>query len=196
MKRLGSAGFLVLLLAACGLISSPPIDNPFGLAGQQTTFTLGPSSAATGTASVTTTFEDITNLNLPLNPTGFTYNLAIQGVTLSGTGCPSPLPSSVQVTMDVTLTVSDNPASGPRSTTATASNVQFTLSHSGSGNYSVSNLTAGSLNLNVGQILDIIQTGGTNSASLQATINTTSTPDLAGCTLTLTWGGGTGVLKF
>ncbi|WP_027882216.1 hypothetical protein [Meiothermus rufus] len=196
MKRFGVPSFLVLLLAACGLISSPPIDNPFGLAGEQTTFTLGPSSAATGTASATATFEDLTNLNLPLNPTGFTYNLAIQGGTLGGTGCPSPLPSSVQVKMDVTLTVSDNPASGPRSTSATANNVEFTLSAIGGGNYSVSNLSAGSLNLNVGQVLQIIQTGGSNTAVLQATINTTSTPDLAGCTLTLTWGGGTGVLKF
>ncbi|WP_165364014.1 hypothetical protein [Meiothermus sp. PNK-Is4] len=42
MERIAILGPLTaLLLAGCGLISSPPINNPFGLEGKQSTFTLG-----------------------------------------------------------------------------------------------------------------------------------------------------------
>lgn len=196
MKRLALAGSVaVFVLAGCGLISSPPIDNPFGLEGQQTTINLGPSSAATGTLSVNATFND-TALSLPVTPTGFVYNPAISGVSLSGTGCPSPLPTSISVTMSLTLTVSDNPPTGPRQASATASNVQFTLTQSGSG-YTAGGLSSGSLSFSSLQtLLDILQNGGQNTASLSGTVNTTSNPDLAGCTMTITWGGGQGVLKF
>lgn len=191
MALLGSA--LALALAGCGLISSPPINNPFGLEGQQTSITLGPSAAATGNLSVNATFNDLT-LTLPTTPSGFTYNLAISGVSLSGSGCPTP--SSINVAMSLTLTVSDNPASGPRQATATANNVQFTLTQSGSG-YTVSNINNGSLSFSsLSTLLDILQNGGTNTASLTGTVNTTSNPDLAGCTLTITWGGGQGTLRF
>jgi len=196
MKRVALLGsVLALAFVGCGLISSPPIDNPFQLDGQQTPIDLGPSSAATGTATATPTFDDIT-LNSPLTPTGFTYNLAISKVQFSGSGCPSPLPTSVTVSANVTITVSDNPASGPRTASAQANNVQFNLNASGSG-YTVSNLTGGSLTFsNLQTLLNIIQNGGPNTATLNATVNTTSTPDLAGCTMTITWGGGQGVLKF
>lgn len=193
MKRIASlSGLLALVFVGCGLISSPPIDNPFGLQGRQSTIDL---QAATGTATATATFDDIT-LNSPLTPTGFTYNLAISNVQFSGSGCPSSLPGSVQVKMDVSITVSDNPTSGPRTASAQATNVQFNLNASGSG-YTVSNLTGGSLTFsNLQTLLNILQNGGENTATLNATVNTTSTPDLAGCTMTITWGGGQGVLKF
>ena len=196
MKRIASlSGVLALVFVGCGLISSPPIDNPFGLQGRQSTIDLGPSSAATGTATATATFNDIT-LNSPLTPTGFTYNLAISNVQFSGSGCPSPLPTSVAVSANVTITVSDNPTSGPRTASAQATNVQFNLNASGSG-YTVSNLTGGSLTFsNLQTLLNILRNGGENTATLNATVNTTSTPDLAGCTMTITWGGGQGVLKF
>ncbi|MDT7920034.1 MAG: hypothetical protein RQ868_05520 [Meiothermus sp.] len=196
MKRVALLGsVLALAFMGCGLISSPPIDNPFGLQGRQSTINLGPSAAATGTATATATFND-TTLNSPLTPTGFTYNLAISNVQFSGSGCPSPLPTSVTVSANVTITVSDNPASGPRTASAQANNVQFNLNASGSG-YTVSNLTGGSLTFsNLQTLLNIIQNGGTNTATLNATVNTTSTPDLAGCAMTITWGGGQGVLKF
>ncbi len=196
MKRLTLLGsVLALAFVGCGLISSPPIDNPFGLQGEQSTINLGPSAAATGTASVSAAFQDQT-LSLPLTPTGFTYNLAISSVQFSGTGCPSPLPTSVTVTANVAITVSDNPSSGPRTASAQAGNVKFDLNASGS-SYTVSNLTGGSLSFsNLQTLLDIIQNGGTNTATLNATVNTTSTPDLAGCAITITWGGGKGVLKF
>ena len=180
------------MFVGCGLISSPPIDNPFGLQGQQSEIDL---RAATGNATATATFDDIT-LNSPLTPTGFTYNLAISNVQFGGTGCPPSLPGSVQVKMDVSITVSDNPTSGPRTASAQATNVQFNLNASGSG-YTVSNLTGGSLTFsNLQTLLNILQNGGENTATLNATVNTTSTPDLAGCTMTITWGGGQGVLKF
>ena len=195
MKRIASlSGLLALVFVGCGLISSPPIDNPFGLQGRQSTIDL---QAATGTATATATFDDIT-LNSPLTPTGFTYNLAISNVQFSGSGCPSSLPGSVQVKMDVSITVSDNPnpTSGPRTASARATNVQFNLNASGSG-YTVSNLTGGSLTFsNLQTLLNILQNGGENTATLNATVNTTSNPDLAGCTMTITWGGGQGVLKF
>jgi membrane-associated protease RseP (regulator of RpoE activity) len=194
MKRAGSLiGSLVLALAGCGLVSSPPINNPFGLEGQQTSINLGPSPAATGSLSVNTTFPDIT-LSLPVTPTGFNYNLAISGVALSG--CPSTPPSSINVTMSLELTVSDNPPTGPREAEAKAENVQFTLTQSGSG-YSVGNISNGSLSFsNLGTLLNILQSGGPNTATLSGTVNTTSNPDLAGCTMTITWGGGQGVLAF
>jgi membrane-associated protease RseP (regulator of RpoE activity) len=195
MKRIASlSGLLALVFVGCGLISSPPIDNPFGLRGEQSTINL---QAATGNATATATFNDIT-LNSPLTPTGFTYNLAISNVQFSGSGCPSSLPGSVQVKMDVSITVSDNPnpTSGPRTASARATNVQFNLNASGSG-YTVSNLTGGSLTFsNLQTLLNILQDGGQNTATLNATVNTTSNPDLAGCTMTITWGGGQGVLKF
>ena len=193
MKRIASlSGLLALVFVGCGLISSPPIDNPFGLQGRQSTIDL---QAATGTATATATFDDIT-LNSPLTPTGFTYNLAISNVQFSGSGCPSPLPTSVAVSANVTITVSDNPTSGQRTASAQATNVQFNLNASGSG-YTVSNLTGGSLTFsNLQTLLNILQNGGQNTATLNANVNTTSTPDLAGCTMTITWGGGQGILKF
>ncbi|GIW33309.1 hypothetical protein [Meiothermus sp.] len=194
MKRLALLGsVLALAFAGCGLISSPPIDNPFQLGGKSITFNLV-SASATGSANVTATFEDLTNLNLPANPSGFTYNLAIQSVSF-GAGCPATIPSPINVTLNATLTVSDGSGATARSSTASASNVQFTLTNSGS-QITVGNLTGGTLNLNVGQILPIIQNGGTNTAVLAAQITTVSTPDLAGCAMTITWGGGQGTLKF
>lgn len=194
MKRLSLlGGVLALAFAGCGLISSPPIDNPFGLAGQQTQVSLGPNSQATGNLSVNATFND-TTLNLPVTPTGFNYSLAIQNVSFSG--CPSTPPQTVSVSMSVSATIQDNPASGSRQATASASNVQFTLTQSGS-SYTVSNLTGGSLSFsNLQTLLDILQNGGQNTASLSGTVNTTSNPDLAGCTMTITWGGGQGILRF
>ncbi len=198
MKRLallGSVSVMALVVAGCGMISSPPIDNPFGLAGQQSQISLGPSSAATGTLSINATFND-TTLNLPVTPTGFNYNLAISNVSLSGSGCPSTLPSSISVSMNISLSVSDNPPTGQRQASANASNVQFTLTQSGS-NYTPSNFSNGTISFsNLNTLLDILQNGGQNTATLSGTVNTTSSPDLAGCTMTITWGGGQGVLRF
>lgn len=194
MKRVASIGSVVALaFAGCGLISSPPIDNPFNLNGQQTTINLV-ASQATGTANVTATFDDLTNLNLPVNPSSFSYNLAISSVSF-GAGCPATIPSPINVTMSATLTVSDGSGPTARSAQSTASNVQFTLTSSGS-QVTVGNLTNGTLNLNVGQTLPIIQNGGQNTAVLAAQITTVSTPDLAGCAMTITWGGGQAVLHF
>lgn len=194
MKRVALLGsVMALAFAGCGLISTPPINNPFQLEGKQTTINLV-ASQATGTANVTATFDDLTNLNLPANPSSFSYSLAISGVSF-GAGCPATIPSPINVTMSATLTISDGSGATARSAQSTANNVQFTLTSSGS-QVTVGNLTNGTLNLNVGQTLPIIQNGGQNTAVLAAQITTVSTPDLAGCTLTITWGGGQGVLRF
>lgn len=193
MKQALLGGALALVLAGCGMIQSPPIENPFGLEGQQSQISLGPSSAATGSLNINASFNDIT-LNSPLTPTSFNYNLAISNVSFSG--CPSNLPPKVTVSMNLSLVVSDNPASGPRQATATASNVQFTLNQSGS-SYTVSNFSNGTMTFSSLQtLLNIIQNGGPNTATLSGTVNTTSSPDLAGCIMTITWGGGQGTLKF
>lgn len=99
--------------------------------------------------------------------------------------------------MSATLTVSDNGGSGGtlRRSEASASDVRFTITTSGD-QVTVSSITNGTFNLNVGEILPIIQSGGTNTAVLAAQITTQSTPDLAGCSMTITWGGGQGVLRF
>jgi len=198
MKRVALIGSVAALaLAGCGLsglISSPPIDNPFQLAGKQTAISLVASRQATGNVDVTATFDDLTNLDLPAIPGSFSYNMAISGVSF-GSGCPVPTPSPINVTMNATLTISDGSGANVRRAEATARDVRFALTSSG-GRVTVGSLTNGTLNLNVGQILPIIQNGGQNTAVLAAQITTASTPDLAGCTMTITWGGGQGVLRF
>jgi len=59
MKRIAlTSSVLALVVVGCGLVSSPPINNPFGLDGKQSTINLGPGGAATGTANVTATFPN------------------------------------------------------------------------------------------------------------------------------------------
>lgn len=97
--------------------------------------------------------------------------------------------------MSATLTISDGSVPGVRSAQSSLDKVQFTITTSGS-QVTVGSLTNGTFNLNVGQTLPIIQNGGQNTAELAAQITTDSNPDLAGCSLTITWGGGQGVLRF
>jgi len=197
MKRTVPFAILILALAACGLISSPPIDNPFGLEGQSSAFPLGPNPTAVGEVQVSANFDDLENLSLPVTPSSFTYTLEVSSASLSG--CPNlpNLPTQIEVRMSARVTVSDNNnGNGPRQASAEAKNVEFTLSLEGS-NYRANNLKNASVSfLNLQNLLDILKTGGRNTATLEANITTTSDPDLAGCTLTLTWGGGQGVLRF
>lgn len=196
MQKRVSLGILtVFLLGGCGLLSSPPIADPFGLEGKTSTFTLGPNPQAVGQATVSATFDNIT-LDLPATPTGFTYDPSITKVEF-GAGCPNPLPSSIGVTLNATATVSDTDASGnPRSATASVQDASFTVT-TGGGSVSVSPISGGSMNFsNLGTLLDILRGGGQNTVQLQASLTTQSTPDLAGCTLTVTWGGGSGVVRF
>jgi hypothetical protein len=198
MKRFVALGALTaLVLAGCGLISSPPIGNPFNLNGKQTSFTLGPNATAVGNAEVTTTFDNLKDLsNLPATPSSFTYNLGINAVAF-GTGCPTPIPSPIQVTLNAEIQVSDSDSQGnPRTASASVTGASFTITTSGS-QVSVGSISNGSITFsNLSTLIDILKSGSTNNAELKATLTTQSTPDLAGCTLTVTWGGGSGVLKF
>lgn len=110
-NRMALSVMVAAALAGCGLISSPPIDNPFGLEGKQSTITLKPSAQAVGNATITATFENLTDLNLPANPTSFTYNPSVKNITFGqgslGQGCPTPIPSTIQVTLNATVQVSD-----------------------------------------------------------------------------------------
>jgi type 1 fimbria pilin len=150
-----------------------------------------------GEAQVTAIFDDLENLNLPATPSSFTYTLEVSSASLSG--CPNlpNLPTQIEVRMSARATVSDNNnGNGPRQASAEAQNVEFTLSLEGS-SYRVGNLRNANVSFsNLQTLLDILKTGGQNTATLNANITTTSDPDLAGCTLTLTWGGGQGVLRF
>ncbi|WP_276959169.1 hypothetical protein [Allomeiothermus silvanus] len=195
-NRMALSVMVAAALAGCGLISSPPIDNPFGLEGKQSTFTLTSSAQAVGNATITATFENLTNLNLPANPTSFTYNPSVKNITF-GQGCPTPIPSTIQVTLNATVQVFDTDSQGgPRTASASVTGASFTVTTSG-GQASVGNISNGSMTFsNLGTLIDILKTGSANSANLTATLTTSSTPDLAGCTLTVTWGGGSGVLKF
>jgi hypothetical protein len=201
MKRFVALGALTaLVLAGCGLISSPPIDNPFNLNGKQTSFTLGPNATAVGNAEVTTTFDNLKDLsNLPATPSSFTYNLGISAIAF-GTGCPTTIPSPIQVTLNATVEVSDTDGGTTRTASASTTEAKFTITASG-GTVTVGNISNGSMTFsNLGTLINILSTGtGANTAKLTASLITSSTPDLASggpCTLVVTWGGGSGVVKF
>lgn len=196
MKKLLAVLGAGLVIAGCSSIIPPiTINNAFGLQGKTTTINLGASSQATGTINVTATFDDIQNLTVPLSPQSFNLKLAIQAVSF-GAGCPNPLPSSVSVTIpSVNATLSDGSGQSARNATASATNVQFTVTVSG-GTASVGSITNDTLTFtSPSTLLSILQTGGTNTATLAATLNAVSTPDLAGCSMTVTWGNVAGEIK-
>lgn len=195
MKRNWILGTAALLLAACGtgLIPPIPIDNALNIQGQKTTFTLNAAaSQATGTIKVSGDFADKADLSIPVTPSKFNVILDIQNIEF-GAGCPVTIPSSIAVTIPtVTATVSD--ASG--SSTATATNVKFNIVKSGN-TFTVDSISNGTITFgDVGKLLGILQKGGTNTGTLEATINTTSTPDLGNCSMTVTWGNVKGSVQF
>jgi hypothetical protein len=94
MKRIASlSGLLALVFVGCGLISSPPIDNPFGLRGEQSTINL---QAATGNATATATFNDITlnSLTLRLHPPVSPTTWPSQTCSLAAVAAPRPCPAA------------------------------------------------------------------------------------------------------
>lgn len=198
MKRniiLGSA--VAALLAACGtgLIPAIPINNALNVEGQKTTIALGPSALATGNISVSGSFEDISDLQkAPAIPSKFSLVLAINAVDL-GAGCPAAaqLPSSIDVTIPkVEASVSDSTGS----TSASVSNVKFTVKKNGS-SYVVNSISNDTITFtDVGKLVNILKAGGTNTGTLSASVNTVSTPDLAGCAMTVTWGNIKGLAQF
>jgi hypothetical protein len=189
MKRIILLGSLLgTVLVGCGLISLPPIANPFGLQGKTTAITLGASAQATGTATVSATFADLTDLNSAVS--SLEYKADIQSVSFSGNGCPASIPSPIKVTLDATLKVSD----ATSNVSTSASGVTFDLTVTGT-SVAISNLNFPSLIPAYAALKPILTTGGTNTAELTVKVVTLSTPDLAGCTMNVTWGGGSATLK-
>jgi hypothetical protein len=191
MKRFVLLGSLLsVALVGCGLVSLPPIANPFGLDGKTTVVALGASAQASGTATVSAQFEDLKDL--PSVFSSMNYQAAIQSVSLSG--CPASPPATVAVTFSLDLTVSDGAGASARTVSASVSGAKFNLSISGT-SVSVSNVVIPDLVPALASLQPILQNGGTNTAQMVATLNTVSSPDLAGCTMNITWGGGNAVLK-
>ncbi|WP_146237997.1 hypothetical protein [Meiothermus sp. Pnk-1] len=156
--------------------------------------TLGPSAQVEGRTTVGATFDNLQNLNLPATPTGFTFNPSIAKIDF-GDDCPNPLPSSIQVTLDATATVSDTDAqNNTRSATASVQGASFTVSVSGNTG-TVGSIYNGLMTFpNLNTLLGILKDGSSNTATLEVTLTTQSA--LAGCTLTVTWGGGSAKLNF
>ena len=206
MKRsLVLGGLIAFVLAGCGALNSliPAQPNPIGLQGQSFSIPLGPSTAAVGSATLQpTTFADIDPSKFnSITPKSIDITLEFASAGLGGS-CPaaSNPPATINVSysgFDVTL--SDSGGTGGAVRTITLPNPalsgSFTLTKSSSG-YSVSNVKPNPLfSINGSDFTaawQILTTGGQNTVSAKASFTTTSTPDLAGCTLTLTMGGGQG----
>lgn len=205
MKRtMFLGGIAALLLAGCGAgLIQIPINNPMGLEGQKTTLSLRASSQAVATIPDTSATFDDQDINIPINPSGLDYTLSVRDIEF-GAGCPNPLPSQIGVTIPyfkATVTDSTGSASGQ------VTDVKFSLTRSGS-QITVSNVT-GTLSFgDIGKLMSIIRKNGANTPNT-ATITftdpanpsnpnlvTSSTPDLGNCSMTITWGGGRGVVKF
>ncbi len=195
MKRNLVLGSLALMLAACGtgLIPAIPIDNALNIRGEKTTIALNAAKAqATGSINVTATFADNSDLYLPAIPSKFSVILDIQNIEF-GAGCPASVPSRIEVSIpSVTATVQD--ASG--SQTATATDVKFKIIKNGNA-FMVDNISNGTLSFgDVAKLINILKSGGSNTGILKASVNTTSTPDLGNCAMTITWGNVKGSVQF
>ncbi|MDX2003780.1 MAG: hypothetical protein SFU83_00760 [Meiothermus sp.] len=207
MKRSAVVGGLcALFLAGCGAgLVKVPVTNPLGLQGKSTTVTLG-AVAATGVGAQVlaqanislapnSTFDDI-SFDLPLSPTSLNTKLEISGVSF-GAGCPATQPNPIAVTIsNLNISVSDTANGSPRSASASASSIKFNIGAAGA----VSGLTGNNLTVsNLSTFVNIIRQSGANTPNaltMSGTIQTDSTPGLAGCTITINWSGGSGELAF
>lgn len=206
MKRyLVFGSLLALALAGCGALNSliPAQPNPIGLQGQSFSIPLGPSTAAVGSATLAPTlFDDIDPSKFSsITPKSIDITLEFASASVGGScAAASNPPASINVSysgFDVTL--SDSGGTGGAVRTVTLPNPSlsgsFTLTKSGGG-YSVGNVNPNPLfaiaGSNFTTAWQILTTGGQNTVSAKASFTTTSTPDLAGCTLILTMGGGQG----
>jgi hypothetical protein len=196
MKRVVILGsVLTLVFAGCGLIQPIEVGDALQLGGKSTEVALSAATGATtqssGTLSVTFSFEDNPNINIPLTPSSFSYRVAISSVS-SGT-CSFTSSTTVQI-RDFRATLSDPAFTDPaRQPSATASNLSFTVVP-GSGNLTVSNLSGNELAFNnLGNVGTILRQGGPNTLTLSGSV--TTSPSVGNCTRTINWGAGTGTIR-
>jgi hypothetical protein len=209
MKRnWAMVGLCALVLAGCGAgLVKVPVNNPLGLQGKSTTVTLAAVAATSqdvgaqvlAQANISlnpgSTFDDLT-FDLPLSPTSLNTKLEVSGVSF-GAGCPATQPNPINVTIsNLNVGVSDTLNGSPRSASASAASITFTIGAGGA----VSNLQGNTLNIsNLSTLVSIIRLNGANTPNaltMSGTIRTDSTPGLAGCAITITWAGGSGELAF
>ncbi len=199
LTRISLVLVVAAALAACGLIPDQTVNNPFGLDGQSITITIGAAPAAlitpqaTGSGTVTTSFEDIST---PVSPGSISVMIPFAG-TATVTASSGPQPPTVtldSVTLDVTVSDANGSASFTLSPTVSA-----TLTQTSGTNYSIDSLSVdGSLSASeVSQLNSVITGGGTNTATVTVTVNATSTPDLpAGSTIAMTFGSTSAIIGF
>lgn len=194
-KFLIAGGFLALVLSGCGVLNNliQPVNNPLGLEDRVLSVNLGPSQAATGNASATATFADITDKAITdalSNIKSVVNQIAFKSGTLTGTGCPATLPTTVTVNVTSLSIKVFNTSAGVGSAVSIDTTGSLTLTK-GTSNYTVSNANIGATTISSpSTLLAILTAGGENTAQATATLNTTSNPDLAGCTLSLTFDKG------
>jgi hypothetical protein len=196
---LGVALGLSAVFASCGLIPPIKVDNPIGLSGAvlsaplaATGASLRPQVAGVGTATASATFADLTT-SIPFTPSSFNVQLAIASATI--TGCEVTTSSSTTVTVsNMAVSLSDGSGQTVRNVSATLPTFTFKLS--GAGVISELNTSAllFGLGANVAPAMAIVQTAPTPN-SVSVTANVATSPALPGCTLSFTFGAGSGEIK-
>ncbi len=201
---LGAVLGLSAVMAGCGLIPPVALTNPLGLDGKKTpAVTLNtPAKGAistqnvSGTATFTSKFADDANISIPITPSSLTIGIAFKGVELGGTCTVATLPKDV-----ITLSLSnikvkasdaaknvEKTLAGPLSFTVTRANGALTVS-----NFSPI-WTAAYAAAEITSMLDIFKTGGENTVDISFNISTTDITT-GGCTMTFTFGAGSGEVK-
>lgn len=210
MKKIVFASLLALgtsaLLAGCGLL--PPIDlgaNPIGLQGQKLTSTplsasgLGEVStrvAGTGTASASATFADIDPSRFTVTPSSIQLNLELASGSVSAGCLAAANQASISVKLtNLTLSLNDG-VGAAHSLSVTVPSLTFNVNPA-TGAISNLNLLALAFTItstDINTAKAILTTAPTpNNASVTTGIETT--PALPDCTLSFTFGAGSGSAK-
>lgn len=201
----GVALGLSTIFAGCGLVPPVTFTDPVGLNGAVLTAPLSasgaslrPQVAGQGIATVSAPFADV--VSFPFIPSTFNVQLAISSAAISSNCAALGATTSIAVTVsDMKVTVKDTTAP----TAAAAAVVRQVVSNVPTFTFNISNTgVISNLNTtlllfavsNVGSAINIITTAPTpNSVQVDATIATN--PALSGCSISLTFGAGSGEVK-
>jgi hypothetical protein len=209
-------GFLVVAaaLASCSVLDQKVTyadgtagkDDPIGLKGKVVTVSLLGNGARTqGSVSplaVTTTsgtFEDISGIpaGVALKEWGFELTLTTPagGATLSGTNCPASITVTLNSARINVKNQSDTTGAGVNvDLTSTPSSMTLNAASAGSCTYAVPatpiKVAAKIAGAQLSSLVNIISAGGTNAVT--ATVDLSNNPSLAGRTIGLNFGSGTG----
>jgi hypothetical protein len=210
MKKIVFTSLLALgtstLLAGCGLL--PPIDlgaNPIGLQGTKLTSTtlsangtggLSTRVAGTGTASASATFADIDPSRFTVTPSSLQLNLELASGSVSDGCLAAANQTSIAVKLtNLTLNLNDG-VGAAHSLSVTVPTVTFNINPT-TGTISNLDLTALAFTIasaDINTAKNILTTAPTpNNASVTTGVETT--PALPGCTVSATFGPGSGSAK-